>query len=153
NPDGIAGALKKIGGLAAGSRIENPKADEVSHLFLSDAFLGARFTDLLATHPPLDVRIRLLDPQFDGIYPEVEPLDVSTAEDKPSQRGRLPPIFGNLPHGAAVAAAVAADSAVMSVGRPQPSHVTYAAGLQLDLPDSIREAAQEPFSARALIYC
>jgi hypothetical protein len=52
-----------------------------------------------------------------------------------------------------VAAAVAADSAVMTVGRPQARHVSYAAGLQLDLPDVVRQAAQEPFSARALIYC
>src|SRR6516165_5966397 len=74
NPDGIAGALKKIGGLALGSRIANPRANEVSHLFLSDAFMGARFTDLLATHPPLAERIRRLDPMFDGTYPEVRPV-------------------------------------------------------------------------------
>ncbi len=33
NPDGIGGALKKIGGLAEGSRIENPNAEEACHLF------------------------------------------------------------------------------------------------------------------------
>jgi hypothetical protein len=136
-----------------GSRIANPKANEVSHLFLSDAFMGARFTDLLATHPPLEARIRAIDPHFDGTYPEVKPVDVSVAEEKPSQRGRLPSIFGKLPQKAVMGAALAADSAVQNVGRPQPPHITYAAGLQLDLPDILREAAQEPFSARALIYC
>jgi Zn-dependent protease with chaperone function len=153
NPDGIAGALKKIGGLALGSRIANPRANEVSHLFLSDAFMGARFTDLLATHPPLEARIRALDPHFDGTYPEVKPVDVSVAEAKPAQRGRLPSILGNLPQKAVMGAALAADSAVQNVGRPQPPHVSYAAGLQVVLPNMLREAAQEPFSARALIYC
>jgi Zn-dependent protease with chaperone function len=154
NPAGIAGALKKIGGLQAGSRIENPRAGEVSHMFLSDAFLGVRFTDLLATHPPLDVRIRRLDPQFDGTYPEVMPVGVGMEEKKGPQRGRLPPIFRGLPQMPALAAAAtAADSAVVHVGHVQPEHVGYAADLQADLPDVLRQAAQQAFSARALIYC
>lgn len=33
NPDGIAGALMKIGGLSAGSTSANPMAKEASHLF------------------------------------------------------------------------------------------------------------------------
>jgi Zn-dependent protease with chaperone function len=33
NPQGLAGALKKIGSLAQGSRVENPHAEEVSHMF------------------------------------------------------------------------------------------------------------------------
>ncbi|HET8645656.1 MAG TPA: M48 family metallopeptidase, partial [Vicinamibacteria bacterium] len=33
NPSGIAGALKKIGALAAGSKVENARAEEASHLF------------------------------------------------------------------------------------------------------------------------
>jgi Zn-dependent protease with chaperone function len=153
NPEGIAGALKKIGGLEVGSRIANPKADECSHLFLSDAFMGARLTNLFATHPPLEARIRQLDPQFDGTYPTVEPVGVSPEEEKRPQPGRLPPIFGRFPHPAAMAAAAAADSAVQQVGRPQPRHVAYAAAVESDLPDILREAAQEPFSARAMIYC
>jgi Zn-dependent protease with chaperone function len=154
NPDGIAGALKKIGGLQTGSRIENPHAGEVSHMFLSDAFMGVRFTDLMATHPPLEERIRRLDPQFDGTYPDVKPVGVSIDEKKGPQRGRLPPIFHGLPNLPAVAAAAAAaDSAVVHVGRLQPEHVTYAAELQADLPDVLGEAARQAFSARALVYC
>ena len=33
NPDGIAGALKKIGALAEGSTVREPRAEEASHLF------------------------------------------------------------------------------------------------------------------------
>ena len=37
NPDGIAGALKKIGALAEGSRIEDAHAEEASHMFFGEA--------------------------------------------------------------------------------------------------------------------
>jgi Zn-dependent protease with chaperone function len=35
NPDGITGALKKIGGLQEGSRINAPAAEEVAHMFFA----------------------------------------------------------------------------------------------------------------------
>ena len=41
NPDGIGGALQKIGGLTkvnqCGSRIQNPNAEQLSHMFLGAA--------------------------------------------------------------------------------------------------------------------
>ena len=61
NPDGIGGALKKIGGLKEGSRINNPRAAEVGHMFIADAFFGRGLAGLLATHPPLDERIARID--------------------------------------------------------------------------------------------
>ena len=67
NPAGLAGALKKIGGLAQGSRIESPHAEEASHLFFANG-LG---DSLFATHPPLTERIRALDPSFNGKFPYV----------------------------------------------------------------------------------
>ena len=93
NPEGIAGALKKIGGLEVGSRINNPHASEISHMFLADAFSGSRFLDLFATHPPLEERILRLDPQFDGRYPDVEPVGVGSEEASGPQHGRIPSIM------------------------------------------------------------
>src|SRR5262249_1569027 len=69
NPDGIAGALKKIGALAEGSRVVAPEAQEASHLFFSDAV--AHFVEFFATHPPLADRIRRIDPSFDGDFSRV----------------------------------------------------------------------------------
>ena len=89
NPGGLAGALKKIGGLAEGSRINDPHAHEISHMFFGDAFAGSIF-NLFATHPPLEERIRLLDPNFDGSYPAVEALPdegpAAAAESLPEPR-------------------------------------------------------------------
>lgn len=58
---GLAGALKKIAGVSAGSIIRNEEASEFSHMFFSQGF---SFASLFATHPPILTRIQLLDPQF-----------------------------------------------------------------------------------------
>ena len=58
---GIAGALKKIGGLAEGSRLASAETEEVSHMLFGD---GVGYSALFATHPPLEARIKLLEPTF-----------------------------------------------------------------------------------------
>src|SRR3974390_512049 len=66
NPLGIAGALKKIGGLGEnGSRGGAAHSEEDSHMFFGNG-LPTPFFGLLATHPPLEERIRAIDPNFDG---------------------------------------------------------------------------------------
>ena len=59
-PLALAGALKKIGGFTP--FLETVEAEEVSHMLFGRA--GRSFTGLFATHPPLDQRIRALDPSF-----------------------------------------------------------------------------------------
>ena len=66
NPDGIAGALKKIAHLTYGSRIRSPEAESVSHMFFGNAGRTS-LLNLLSTHPPLNERIKRLDPSFDGL--------------------------------------------------------------------------------------
>jgi len=75
NPDGIANALKKIGGFSDGSKIISPKAEEASHLFFAD---GGMFSFGLATHPPLDVRIRAIQGDWDGEFESSELPDVAS---------------------------------------------------------------------------
>ena len=65
NPGGLAGALKKIGAFSYRSRIQAAHASETAHLFFSSSFES----QLFSTHPPLEERIRALDPQFDGKFP------------------------------------------------------------------------------------
>ncbi|GGC56875.1 M48 family metallopeptidase [Hoyosella rhizosphaerae] len=59
---GLAGALKKIGGLDAGSKMKNARTEDVSHMLFGE---GMRFSSMYATHPPLVKRIKLLEPEFD----------------------------------------------------------------------------------------
>ncbi|MEM5317559.1 M48 family metallopeptidase [Paraburkholderia sp. JHI869] len=156
NPDGIGGALKKIGGLAEGSRIENPQAAEAGHMFFANAFAGKGFAGLLATHPPLVERIRRLDPQFDGQFQEVRPVSVDREELEGPRSSRVPPFAGmpTLPGLPQVPLPVLgfADDAASRVGQVDPEAISYAQALHDGMPDVLRIAAREPFSARALVY-
>jgi Zn-dependent protease with chaperone function len=156
NPDGIGGALKKIGGLKEGSRINNPRGAEVGHMFIANAFAGRGFFGLLATHPPLAARIRALDPHFDGRYPEVRPVGVDREEVEKPHPGRVPPTAGlpRLPGLPQVPLPVMgfANEAAVRVGRIDPEELGHARALCAGIPDALRAAAEEPFSARALVY-
>src|SRR5512145_3124237 len=61
NPDGIGGALRKIGGLGLadglGTRIDHPRAEALSHLFLGAA-RPAFVKGVFASHPPIAERVR-----------------------------------------------------------------------------------------------
>lgn len=57
NPDGIGGALRRIGGWGAGTLIEHPNAETLSYMCFGAAV--RRLADgWFATHPPLVERIR-----------------------------------------------------------------------------------------------
>jgi Zn-dependent protease with chaperone function len=64
NPQGIAGALRVIASTAQESKIENPRAHELGHIFFSFAYKSSMF----ATHPPLKDRIQRLMPSWSGAY-------------------------------------------------------------------------------------
>src|SRR5690625_5700239 len=51
NPDGLAGALRKIAGQEGGSELKNAHSMEMSHLFFANSFKTA-LNSLFATHPP-----------------------------------------------------------------------------------------------------
>lgn len=77
NPSGIANALWKIG--QHRSVLSSPRAEEASHLFFGDG-VGTHWLHMFATHPPLDERIKAIDPRF-------EPSPTSKAATPPP----LPP--------------------------------------------------------------
>ncbi|MGE0371088.1 MAG: M48 family metallopeptidase [Gammaproteobacteria bacterium] len=149
NPGGIGGALKMIGGHAFGSRIDNPAAPVVSHMFFASGLkglFGAGGFALFATHPPLERRIRRIDPAWDGRYPAVKSLQREPSAPKPP----APTPAQIMEKVAVVLGAVLAPPAPGAEVRPE--HVDYARELLAGLPDAIRAAAREPYSARALIY-
>jgi Zn-dependent protease with chaperone function len=153
NPSGLAGALKKIGGLTDGSRINSPHAEEASHLFFANG-LG---DSLFATHPPLVERIRALDPSFDGRFPRViqeRPSDVSPAPGA-AQLSRPPQIPG-LPlvqaEGDGFAAPFISQHAVIAnIGQATTQHLRYAVDFHQAIPPRLEAAARDPLGAGALV--
>src|SRR5690606_12550943 len=77
----IAGALKKIGGYAAGSQLQTPNAPQYSHAYFSKG-VGGMLQGLFATHPPLKTRIERLDPQWDGQFVVPEQSAPPGAEER-----------------------------------------------------------------------
>ena len=153
NPSGLAGALKKIGGLTYGSRINSPHAEEASHLFFANG-LG---DSLFATHPPLVERIRALDPSFDGRFPRViqeRPSDVSPAPaaaqlSRPSQIPGLPLVQAE---GDRFAAPFISQHAVIAnIGQATTQHLRYAVDFHQAIPPRLEAAARDPLGAGALV--
>lgn len=148
NPEGLAGALKKIGGLGAGSRLNHPRAVEMSHMFFGDA-LEESWLPALATHPPLKERIRRLEPRFSGIFPKVAPLPIPETEKTPQAVARpktsaaaAQPLLS----GAAIAALLE------TVGDPMQQHLDMARRLLGTLTPPLRDATRTPLGAAALSY-
>jgi Zn-dependent protease with chaperone function len=161
NPSGLSTALQKIGGLAHGSRLESPHATEASHMFFGNGLREVPFSGL-ATHPPLEQRIRAIDPSWNGEFPRpAMPQDEEMNEQAPRPaRGRAMPPIIPFPqaHRATMSAAGLAPSSVRtqgvlpSLGAPTSLHLRYAEELRNSLPDGVQSAAREPLTAVALIY-
>jgi Zn-dependent protease with chaperone function len=131
--DGIANALKKIGGYSHGSRIESTDPEEVSHMLFGT---GSQLSGLFATHPPLVERIQALDPGFrPGDLPQVDPLQTQHAAAKRDESVRG---FAASP---AATSAAPPESIAATVGRPGKEHVEYAQHLRQSIPESLYSAA------------
>jgi Zn-dependent protease with chaperone function len=147
NPAGVTGALKKIGGYAIGSTLETHKASEISHFFFAQEFVS-NFGGLWATHPPLDVRIRAIEPQFDGKF--FEPAEVvDVAKDPWSKVPHMPPAAQAPSPQAAVAFGAALAAAAGSLS---PQGAAQAQSILAEIPAAIRAAARSPHDAPILVF-
>ena len=145
NQDGIAGALKKIGGSAVGSYISSPSAPEYSHAYFVNG-LNFFLQPWFATHPPLEKRIRRIEPRWNGEYFKseiIKPAAPEPAKAQPSAAEKL-----------AMTAAVlsSAEEAIGQVGTLNEENIEYVRQLIIATPLLLREAAQDAYSARLLIY-
>ncbi|HCG8766380.1 M48 family metallopeptidase [Vibrio parahaemolyticus] len=134
NDQGIAGALKKIGSNVQGSTLNTKASDEMSHMMFGQSKLSG-FSGLFATHPPLDERIRRIEPNWDGIYAQHSHAQ-NTAFDNEQVSGFA--VGGGSP---------ASQSA-------SPSEQLSETGQQLisQLPPELVDIAREPYSARFIAF-
>ena len=142
NADGIAGALKKIGGMQYGSKMATPKASEVSHMFFSD---GGLFSFGFTTHPPLEIRIKTLTESWNGEFVDTELKPVAQNHDRRRQEKKGP--FDALPGmGSAVVGALS------ELGGNDRRDVSVGKEIHGGLPEDLRNACYDREKAQALIF-
>ena len=160
NRDGIAGALKRIGGNTFGSVLTNPNAAEISHTLFCQGITGF-LNSLFATHPPLERRIQKIQPDWDGKYDASSAADDYKHEDigdgtieydgQVQGKAREATITGKETM-STMAAVMASDAISEHIGRPTSSHLVYANEIMAGIPDVLVKAVHEPYSVRAVIY-
>lgn len=146
NPDGLAGALSKIGSKKKGAEINDGHAMEMSHLFFASSFHSA-LDKLYSTHPPIEKRIKAINPSFDSgeerrrskMRKKFEKDHVSAS--KPAAK-----------KGVGGHAALTPEVILGAIGTLDAGHINRAGKLLEELPGSLRQAAHEPLAAEALIY-
>lgn len=141
NPLGLKDALIKIAGFGAGSKMSSANTEQVAHMLFASGIKRA-----FATHPPIEERIKLLDPRFNlkdlpRLAAEAS-VDVPDAEEIASARS----VVSNL-----APASVSAREIATQVGRPQTIHVQHARELRLQLPESLREFVESSGKARSMV--
>lgn len=156
NPEGIAGALKKIGGNAYGSRLHHAHAAEFSHMYFGEGVKS--FLNLMATHPPLAERIKRIQPNWDGEFtsgmyirsqatasPAVAEATAGFASASDSnnatQTGATTPTTQ-----------VDIEQAINQIAQPTRAQVDYAQACLAELTSDLYLATHESFSARAIIF-
>jgi Zn-dependent protease with chaperone function/uncharacterized tellurite resistance protein B-like protein len=157
NPGGIAGALKRIAAWAAHGQLNHPNASVASHLFFAQGVFEG-LTGLLATHPPLKQRILAIEPNWDGRLGEF----VAEIASSSQMSARTNVASSGVAAGFAPAVALQASDPVVAlssvreasqhVGAPEEIHRLYSAELLARMDPQLRQAASEPYSARALVF-
>ncbi|MFO7604653.1 MAG: hypothetical protein R6X06_12705 [Gammaproteobacteria bacterium] len=111
---------------------------------------------LFATHPPLPTRIKRIEPDWDGEYlvPLTKPAPDASTEPKTGSRARgIPGIPGGVVGGTVIAAGVlSAEQMIGQVGTLSEQQVNTARDVLAAIPPALRDAAAEPYGARAVIY-
>jgi Zn-dependent protease with chaperone function len=143
NPDGIAGALDQIRASARGTLIANRYAEDMSHMYFGES-VPLWLEGLFASHPPIDERIRRVQPGFlPSQYRARRAPPDAPQEDDARRRGAA--------EGVLATAVLGAQAGAQMVGRLDAVKVDYARRLLESLPAQTREALRRPDGAQAAV--
>ncbi|MES2708110.1 MAG: M48 family metallopeptidase [Verrucomicrobiota bacterium] len=158
NPDSIGGALLKIGGYTYGSELKSPRAEEASHLMFSNA-MSSGLLGAMASHPPLEKRIRAVLPHWDGTWPKVDLPEIGarSAPDSVSSDPEPPPPAGMSGFSGLQdflqknITTATAHAALARIGRPTGDEVESARRMGASIPPEIQALLRDPAGAQAVI--
>jgi Zn-dependent protease with chaperone function len=165
---GLTGALKKIGGLEAGSQLRSPKTENVSHMLFGE---GKKAAALYATHPPLLQRIQVLEPGFtpsnldelrkswsaqppDGMQEDYRMglVDAPVAQAAAPVPQAAPAVSQAPAVQQAAPRRVDAREYTASVGNPTSASYEAGARIRKAIPEHLADLAHNPTTAVPLIY-
>ena len=162
NPAGLAGALKKIGGLTGGSRVNAARSAEMAHLFFGSVFSGGFLESLFRTHPDLTERIRRLEPTFDGRFPKVAVdsgvggrLSVPLYDGTPASVRGVASGDGTNGNGASArfaTGAAVAEALIESIATQAAGKLDVAESLLAKTPPEVEPLLTDFDGARAVLY-
>ena len=170
NPSGIAGALRRIGGMSKNT-MSRPAASQFEHFFFVKALSSA-----FATHPPLPVRIARIERRdvaevaaeheatrrevgerriaaIDAKRPTTDPppehrIDSAALGVAAIAAGGGPDV--DAPKNREVRAATEIRSSVRNLGDADEHRLAYARSLLGSIPSVVRDAVGDEFGARAV---
>jgi Zn-dependent protease with chaperone function len=159
--EGIANALKKIGGSVSGSALTAAAVSEYSHAYFA---LGDPRTSMFSfsTHPPLRERIFRIQPIWDGKFildkrkesqAESDGTSKDSAQQKAADTLRRKQAFATTLGtgiGMTVPSSAAMDS-LNNIGEVSQAQIDAAQNWHQQLPDRVVENAKNPYGAQALI--
>jgi Zn-dependent protease with chaperone function len=133
NTDGLADALRKIAGLSSRSYLHTLRAEEVSHMLFG---AGRRaYTGLFATHPPIEDRLRALQPHRTD-------HEITVADRIPRAPTRLAAGEAGVSYAAPPSGHVAEAALVAgSVGNPGEPQMRFAEHFSEMIPAAVWQAA------------
>lgn len=161
-PEGLGGALKVIGASKAGSAMQTPAAEQMSHMFFANSFSSMIFS-MFSTHPPLVPRIRQIDKDFDGDFKGYFKVRQAIADRRAAAREQRAqektrgsmmrtPLGQMLPEEIAEKFSIDPLLLLAAVGSPNRDDVKRSQDLIEQLPPAVVEAAHHPYSARCVAF-
>lgn len=145
NPHGIGDALKRIGGNSEQGKLASHAAPEFSHMYFAEGVSGF-FGSMFATHPPLEERIRRVEPNWDGQW--LKPVSRAARAQERAAGHRQ----GEEQRREGMKKMVAVMTGIEAMGQTTPQHVEMAHQLISEMPPEIYHAAHDPYGARAVLY-
>ncbi len=149
-PDGIAGALKKIAAYNHSSYLKSD-SEEVSHMLFSSGYRSLMF----ATHPPLVDRITRIQKGFDGSEISQLATKLQAQERREHVQAQLAETEQQNKIDAKNKGGIFdVNSMIENIGNPEFERILAAAILSSDLPNGLSSAARSlEWAPEVLLFC